>query len=113
MNIEANKSALIVVSTEWSERSGIRRLLGPTDSRRPVSAHEHFIIARVVDAEDHRGLWIELNTKRRVEDPTIPRHRLLIPWGAVLSVLYDPDQGDPDDELTKLWKLDEGNGAAS
>ena len=107
MNIEPGKSALIVVETDWSERKGIRRLLGATDSGRPVSADEHYIIARVIDQGDARGLWIELNTKRRFKDPTVPRRTMLIPWGAVLSILYDPDQPDPDDELTKLWTVGE------
>jgi hypothetical protein len=104
--MERNQSALVVVSSEWSERPGIRRLLAPTDSGRRVGTEEHWIVARIIDTENRRGLWIELNTRRRMSDPAIPAYRLLIPWNAVLALLYDPEQSDAGNELVKLSALD-------
>jgi hypothetical protein len=113
MRIENGKTALIVVETSWSKRPGIARLLrsGNPDDRSHPEAKEHHITAKVLETKDPRGLWIELHTERRRKDPTKPVYELLIPWGAVLAMLHNPEPEEPDgpeDELERFWNLPSG-----
>lgn len=101
------KTASIIVETTWSERPLIRAVLGPTDRGMRVTAQETRIDAKILDYQDVRGLWIELNTKRSQREPEVSRRQMLIPWPAILSIVTGPeDELDADaEELRRLHEL--------
>jgi hypothetical protein len=87
MKIKKNASVAVVVSRTWANLQGIKRFIrevplnevrGPDDS--------HAIFARVLDADDDRGFWIELDTERDRKDPA-EKQMIMIPWGEILAVV--------------------------
>lgn len=47
----------------------------------------HVLFVKVVDAEDARGLWIEIERHERARESDVERFNILIPWTEVLAVV--------------------------
>jgi hypothetical protein len=106
MKIEKGASAAVVVFRSWVNLHWVRRFLRYYEEPdREVRGDEsHIILARVLDADDPHGLWIELNTARHEKDPTVEKHNLLVPWSQVLSIVI-PEKDFSDavqDEVCKI-----------
>lgn len=90
MDIPKNSSAAVVVNREWANLAGIRMFLRHYDMPEKEiggSDNSHLILAKVLDSDDPRGLWIELFTEVHKQAPTAKRLSLLVPWNQVLSVV--------------------------
>jgi hypothetical protein len=48
-------------------------------------------LAKVLDSEDPKGLWIELNTERHRQDPTVKTYAFLIPWSQLVGMAIAGD----------------------
>ena len=87
---------VVVVNRKWANLHGVRMFLrqndNPQQDIRGVD-ESHIVFAKVLDSEDARGLWIELNTDRHREDPSVERFSLLIPWSQVLTVVIAKEFG--------------------
>jgi hypothetical protein len=81
-----NETAVIVVYREWANYRGVRVFLNPGPPREEGD-QSYIIEAKVLDSEDHRGLWIELNTEQHEQDPRILPFRLLVPWHQVIAIV--------------------------
>ncbi|HKE29555.1 MAG TPA: hypothetical protein VKB88_44700 [Bryobacteraceae bacterium] len=47
----------------------------------------HVLFVKVVDAEDARGLWIEVARQQRAIESSVELFNILIPWTEVLAVV--------------------------
>ena len=88
MEIVKNTPSAIVVSSQWRHFGGINLYLGRADHVGTDEDGSGVIEAHILDANDNRGLWIELNTNRKWPDR--PLQNLLIPWQYVLAVVLEP-----------------------
>jgi len=88
MKIGTGINAAVVVRRDWVNLHWVRAFLRRYDQpQREVRGDEsHTIFARVLESDDPHGLWIELNTTKHAEDPSIDRLTFLVPWGEVLAV---------------------------
>lgn len=89
MRIPKNASAAIVVNREWGNLAGVRiflrRYQTPMEEVGGVDS-SHLILARVLDSEDDRGLWIELFTNQQQKDPKVKKLSLMIPWSHIVTI---------------------------
>ena len=107
MRITTGKFANLVLDAKWAQRPGVFRFIrvGTPEEGRPANpnATDHLFRARVLGYDDElRGLWVNVGTARQHrDDPAKPVSELFIPAGAIMAILYDPeeeDDGDPEFE---------------
>jgi len=92
MRLKQNSTTAVVVKKSWANLQAIKLFLRDCPSCEIQSADEgHLIFARVLDDTDQRGLWIELNTTKHENDPSVELDALMIPWHAVLGVVTARD----------------------
>ncbi len=48
---------------------------------------QDILFAKVLDAEDSRGMWIEVDRRKSTPDSGVDQFQLLIPWSEVLSLV--------------------------
>ena len=89
MEIVKNTPSAIVVSSQWRHFGGVNQFLGRPDHEGTQSDGSSLIQAHILDANDRRGLWIELNSNRKWPDH--PIQNLFIPWQYVLAIVLQPD----------------------
>jgi hypothetical protein len=90
MDISKSTNIAIVVRHTWANLHGVRVFLRQYEEpHREIRSTDdsHIVFADILDGNDPRGLWIELNTERHKEDPTLDRFKLLIPWNDVLTII--------------------------
>lgn len=90
MNVEKGASVAVVLNRNWANLHGVRLFLRQNETpQREIRGvdESHIVLAKVVDSEDSRGLWIELNTDRHREDPTVERFSFLVPRSQVLTIV--------------------------
>jgi len=90
MNIDKGSSAAVVVSKAWANLHGVKLFLrsgggSQTDIR--GMDESHVLFAKVLEAEDSTGVWIEVQTDKHGEDLAIGAVRMLIPWRQVLAIV--------------------------
>src|ERR1044071_7612352 len=90
MQIDKGASVVVVIKHAWANLHGVRMFLrrnenSQTDIRGVDESH--ILFAKVLDSEDARGVWIELNTEEHSGDPAAQRLSLLIPWTQVLTIV--------------------------
>ncbi|MBZ5547045.1 MAG: hypothetical protein LAO22_03645 [Acidobacteriia bacterium] len=90
MQIKKNANVAVVVRKSWARLEGIKLFLRPPDEVQGTD-DSHVIFARVLDSNDDRGFWIELNTKRHQQDPSVERFALMIPWQELLAIVLAKD----------------------
>jgi hypothetical protein len=71
MDIPKERTVAIVVNREWVNLHFVRMFLRQYEN----PEHEvlgpdvsHLVFAKILDSNDHRGLWVELNTEQLKED---------------------------------------------
>jgi hypothetical protein len=47
----------------------------------------HILFAKVLDADDPRGVWIGLTPDKRQPDSPVGRVSILVPWSDVLTII--------------------------
>ena len=89
MKIEKGANVAVVVNQAWANLHGVKMFLrrqeAPQKEIRGVD-ESHILFAAVVDADDARGVWIELPGDQQQPDP-LGRIRLLVPWSQVLTIV--------------------------
>ena len=90
MTIDKGASVAVVVNRAWANLHGVKLFLrqgeGPQTDIRGVD-ESHILFAKVLDAEDPRGVWIEVHTDRRSENPPVHSVKMLVPWSQVLTIV--------------------------
>src|ERR1043166_68109 len=95
MKIQTGSTLGIIVFQQWARLHGISHFLGnqgeyeslPPQRVPNVRDDSHVFYAKVLDDEDSRGLWVELNTERHRKYGTIKPGAFLIPWSQVLGIV--------------------------
>ena len=89
MQIDKNSNIAVIVKRTWANLHGVRMFLrdesSPQKEIRGVD-ESHVLFVRVVDADDARGLWIEVPRSKTTNPGAEPSH-MLIPWSEVLSLV--------------------------
>ncbi len=81
MQIARGTNVAVVVNRDWANLQGVRLFLRQTQApAREIRGvdESHIVFAKVLDADDSKGLWIDLDPER---------HRLLVPWVQILAVV--------------------------
>ena len=91
MTIEKGTSVAVVVNRRWANLQAVRIFLrqnqNPDQEIRGVD-DSHLVFGKLLDYEDSRGLWIELNSDKHEQAPaTVQRESLLVPWSHVLTIV--------------------------
>jgi hypothetical protein len=92
------------VDADWRHSGAVRSILGPPDSPGARSDDSSLIFAKVLNASDSHGLWIELNSEQK-RFPTLPVLEFMIPWDVILGVAVDPDLKLAE-EISHLHEVD-------
>jgi hypothetical protein len=89
MQIDKGASVAVVVKRTWVNLHGVKMFLrrgdNPQTEIRGVD-ESHILFATVLDADDARGIWIELKADQQNQDSAEP-FRLMIPWSQVLTIV--------------------------
>lgn len=90
MQIDKNASIAVIVNRTWANLHGVRMFLrqheNPQAEIRGVD-ESHILFGTVLDADDARGVWIELTADRQKPDSALERFSLLVPWSQILSIV--------------------------
>lgn len=90
MQIEKGTSVAVVVNRDWANLRGVRLFLRQNQSPdQEIGGDDvsHIIFAKVLDGDDSRGLWVELNTDQHLTNQSVKRQSFLIPWNEVLTIV--------------------------
>jgi hypothetical protein len=103
MKIDKGTSVAVVINRHWANLQRVRMFLRPEKDIGGAD-ESHVVFARMLDSEDPNGLWIELNTAKYKQDPTVKLYSFLIPWNQILSVVVVEDDFSPDirDQARKI-----------
>jgi hypothetical protein len=87
MQIDKGLSVAVIVKRSWANLHGVRMFLheNPQAEIRGVD-ESHILFAKVLDAEDSRGVWVDVD-RRNQNDPGLERFSILIPWNEVLALV--------------------------
>ncbi len=89
MQIDKGANVAVVVSRAWANLHGVKLFLRPEEATqldiRGVD-DSHVLFARSLDADGAIGVWIEVETDKRQENPAAGWIRMLIPWSHVLTI---------------------------
>ena len=94
MHIKKGASIAVVLKRDWSNLAGVRLFLRQNENPRLEIAgadNSHIVFAKLLDSEDLRGLWIELNTDQHETDPSVERYSFLVPWDQVLTIIVQEE----------------------
>ena len=88
MQIDKSLMIAVVVKRAWVNLHGIRMFLRE-DPRTEIRSIDdsNVLFVKVVDAEDARGLWIEVERQEPARESGVERFNILIPWTEVLAVV--------------------------
>jgi len=90
MQIDKGASIAVVVKRTWANLHGVRMFLRPGDSPQTEIRgvdESHILFATVLDADDARGIWIEVTADKTKNDSAVERFTLLVPWSQVCSIV--------------------------
>ena len=84
MQIDKDSSTAVVVKRSWANLHGVRIFLheNPQLEIRGVD-ESHILFGRVLDAEDSRGVWIEVDRRQNESE----EFRILVPWREVCALV--------------------------
>jgi hypothetical protein len=95
MKIEG--SIMLVVQRSWANLQGVRTII--RDGREIKDGDDsHIITGKVLNSEDPHGLWLELNTDKHKQHPSMELLSVMIPWHVILMV------GISKEFAPHLWK---------
>jgi hypothetical protein len=88
MQIEKSLAIAVVVKRTWANLHGVRMFLREDRQAEIRGIDEsHVLFVKVVDAEDSRGMWIEVERHKRAGESGMEQFNILIPWSEVLAVV--------------------------
>ena len=90
MQIDKDASIAVVVKRDWVNLHGVKMFL-----RQPESVpaeirgvdESHILFAPVLDADDVRGVWIELTPNQPKPGSAAEQFKLLVPWSEILTIV--------------------------
>lgn len=90
MQIDKDASIAVIVKRDWVNLHGVKMFL-----RQPEHVHaeirgvdeSHILFATVLDADDQRGVWIELAPNTPKADAAAERFKVLVPWSQILTIV--------------------------
>ena len=88
MQIDKGSTVAVVVKRTWANLHGVRMFLheNPEAEIRGVD-ESHILFAKVLDAEDSRGVWVEVYRRKPTPDSGADHFQMLIPWSEVLALV--------------------------
>jgi hypothetical protein len=88
MQIDKGSTVAVVVKRTWANFHGVRMFLheNPDAEIRGVDA-SHILFAKVLDADDSKGVWIEVERRKPTLQSGAEQFRILIPWSEVLALV--------------------------
>lgn len=88
MQIDKGSAVAVVVKRAWANLHGVRMFLheNPLAEIRGVD-ESHILFAKVLDAGDSNGVWIEIERRKPAEESGVEQFRMLIPWSEVLALV--------------------------
>ncbi len=92
MQISKGSSAAVVVDRDWANLAGVRIFLRryQEPSKETKAESTHLILAKILDAEDRHGLWVELSANSTSADQAKPL-TLMIPWAKITTIALTDD----------------------
>jgi hypothetical protein len=88
MQIDKGSTVAVVVKRTWANLHGVRMFLheNPLAEIRGVD-ESHILFATVLDVEDSKGVWIEVNRRKPTQGSGTEQFQMLIPWSEVLALV--------------------------
>lgn len=88
MQIGKGSMVAVVVKRTWANLHGVRMFLhgNPQAEIRGVD-ESHILFAKVLDAEDSKGVWIEVDRAKPTPDSGVEQFHILVPWSEVLALV--------------------------
>jgi hypothetical protein len=89
MQIDKGASIAVVVKRMWVNLHGVKMFVRPDESPQTEIRgvdESHILFATVLDADDARGIWIELTADKNKPEAEA-RISLLVPWSEVLTIV--------------------------
>src|SRR5271166_3433823 len=88
MQIDKNSNVAVIVKRTWANLHGVRIFMSENPQAEIRGVDEsHILFAKVLDAEDGRGVWIEVRRGQQTEASSGEQFRLLIPWSEILALV--------------------------
>lgn len=90
MKINIGANVAVVVTLAWANLHGVKMFLRQGEgSRADIRGVDdsHILFAKVLDAEDSRGIWIETHTDKHGQDLGNGAVKMLIPWSQILTIV--------------------------
>ena len=103
MKIDKGTSVAVVVYRNWVNLYWVRKFVRyHEEPEREVRGDEsHVLLARVLDADDPHGLWVELHA---AQGPAASPFKLMVPWNQILSVVL-PEKDFPGDVVDEARRI--------
>jgi hypothetical protein len=88
MQIDEGSTVAVVVKRTWANLHGVRMFLheNPLAEIRGVD-ESHVLFVKVLDAEDSKGVWIEVDRRKPTQDSGVEQFHILVPWSEVLALV--------------------------
>lgn len=88
MQIDKGSAVAVVVKRTWANLHGVRIFLHENPRAEIRGVDESYILfAKVLDAEDSKGVWIEIGRRKPTENSGMEQFHILIPWSEVLALV--------------------------
>lgn len=88
MQIDKNSTVAVIVRRTWANLHSVRMFLLDTPAAEIRGVDDsHILFAKVLDAEDARGVWIEVPHAAPTDGSDAERFRMMIPWSEVLALV--------------------------
>jgi hypothetical protein len=90
VQIEKGANIAVIVERTWMNLHGVKMFLRPQENPQTEIRgvdESHIIFGKVLDADDARGVWIEVVANSQKQESTEERFILLVPWSRVLSIV--------------------------
>src|SRR5579872_1317303 len=90
MQLDKDATIAVIVKRDWVNLHGVKMFLRQAEH---VQAEirgvdeSHILFATVLDADDARGVWIELAPNKPKPDSAAERFKLLVPWSQILTIV--------------------------
>jgi len=87
MQIDKGSTVAVVVKRTWANLHGVRIFLHENSQAEIRGMDEsHILFAKVLDAEDSKGVWIEVDRRKPTQDCG-EQFQILVPWSEVLALV--------------------------
>lgn len=88
MQIDKGSTVAVVVKRTWANLHGVRMFLHENAQAQIRGMDEsHILFAKVLDSDDSRGVWIQIERHGPAPGSGMEQFQMLIPWGEVLSLV--------------------------